>query len=241
MFNKPKKTQCVSNIVHLEIGFMLEEIMDWESKGYKGDLLDEKKLAHNDIWGINAALKFKVTLLPHPNGTDTIFLHHHENTFSNYLNASVGLFSNSILEEYPELKKYFSTIGWFINRTGTICAWIQPHGAEYFAAKKGIIAVPTNDIFQLQLGILENNIENYHKPPGETTLEISASQKDTFKVKRSLLGLHHARGVGYRNILGFVKAHLPEESMWYTLPDKSLLPQSIKSMIQKSLSLKIKS
>jgi len=218
MFNKSKKSQSVSKIIHLEIGFALDEITRWIDNDFKGNLLDTKNLNNDFNWHSGQTITYKFDLLPHPDGISSLFYHRHTNAFSNHMDA-FDIFSDSIFKKFgPKLKEKISGVEWNIHPTGAICLWILLSN-KYDKERENLIVVPTDEIFQLQLGNKPQNEDIYDREKREEsfeekTIEVAVSPKETINIKRALLGIS-GKGIGYRNTLCFVKAYPPDSQMDY--------------------------
>ncbi len=210
MFGKFKKSSIVSNIVHLEIIFNLDEINNWVRSDFKGNLLDKGKLAGCLDLKEENTLKYKFDLLPHANEKGTIFYHRNKNTFSDYLGGcDYFLDASPNIKKFRELNDKISGVEWCLHNSGTICLYILESKKDGY--RKNLIVVPTNDIYLLQIG---DRISDYRANSNEITIEVNTSKTESIKIKKSPLGLI-GKGIGYRNILCQVKAYNSDDTMIY--------------------------
>lgn len=221
MFNKVKNNQ-VSKIVHLEIGFNLDEILSWAKSDFKEDVLNHEKLDRDNDWLFTEAVAYKIDILPHPNNTDSIFYHRHNNTFCNHLAAHEYFGGNeSIRNKYPGLKKEITGVEWTLHKTGVMILWALRTG-KHASEKKMLAVIPTDEIYQLQIGNsllddeMDKGVKLYDALDDEKIIEVKTSPEESFKVMRSLLGLT-GLGIGYRNTLCFVKAWPDNSSGGFSL------------------------
>jgi len=133
MFKKSKKVQ---NIISLEIIFNESKIIEWIKNDFKGDLL------LGEINDESVKISRFIDILPHPNGTDSIFFHRKTNRFSNFLDAyELGVFQNSdkiLGVEWKLVENYLVLYILISNNNGQEDA-------------KPILIVPTLKMYQMQI------------------------------------------------------------------------------------------
>ncbi|MDD2909669.1 MAG: hypothetical protein PHU74_01940 [Candidatus Pacebacteria bacterium] len=130
------KNKKVQNIISLEIIFNESKIIEWIQNDFKGDLLlgEEKD---EDI-----KVSRLVDILPHPNGTDSIFFHRKTNRFSNFLDAyEFGVFENS---------DKILGVEWKLVENYLVLYVLVPSNKEQEDSKP-ILIVPTFKISQMQI------------------------------------------------------------------------------------------
>lgn len=178
-----KKNNKVNKVVHLKFIFRLDQIAKWVENNFNENLLDNISFDNKDN------LLYKIDLLPHPNGMDSLFYHRYSNAFSSYLDA---------FETRGEYFRKFSDkvcgIEWTL-REGYLLFFVLLSN-EYKEARKLLLIAPTDEILLMQIyGEAQSD-----RLLDEGIVNISYFKGKTEKVKKEALGFCGG-GVRYSNNL----------------------------------------